>query len=228
MRFVCGHIPPCSFCHLLNAPEERQGEMWKSLWPGNPRSLCRHLGMVRLMSWVELVERAWKKTFAWFLAWFLVILGFSDTFFRWLEIPRGSFYSSTKQCLWSTLCCSLRVVISWHRLLDLTLKAWMFDIFSIYSPLKTDTAMAHILQIIGFSRSFPGFFHLICWDCLVEVVLAPIHPVLKERKSAHRFFRNCPGESSGWYHVLPYQKDAGTTWMNSIHIFWHSTRHIWW
>ena len=36
----------------------------------------------------------------------------------------------------------------------------------------------HILQMVGFSRCHLGFrvfFQMICCDCLVEVVLAPIH-----------------------------------------------------
>ena len=51
-----------------------------------------HLGRVLLMSWVELVDRPWKKKhcFCMISACFLVILFFQTLFLRWLEIPRGS------------------------------------------------------------------------------------------------------------------------------------------
>ena len=49
------------------------------------------------MSWVELVDRPWKNMFFMISACFLVILFFQTLFLRWLEIPRGSIYSFTKQ-----------------------------------------------------------------------------------------------------------------------------------
>ena len=68
----------------------------------------------------------------------------------------------------------------------------------------------HILQMLGFSRCHLGF-RVFFFKWFVVIVLLRLswlqsNPVLKERTSTDFFFRNCPGESSGWCHV---SKDAG-------------------
>ena len=188
--------------------------MQESPWPGDPRSLCWHLGMVLLMSWVELVERPSKNPYV--LHDFGKISsnsGFSNTFLRWLEIPRGSIYSFTN--LWSfgwwlvfvgyessvnsiAFWASFSSMICWPS----SFGCWIFWIH----PHRELTWKRKItfFKWLGFSLSskFSRVFYVIRWDCLAQVVLVPIHPVLKERKSTH-CFRNCPGESSGWYLVSP-------------------------
>ena len=52
------------------------------------------------MSWVELVERPWKNNF---FAWFPSSMVFQTLFLRWLEKPRGSIYSFTKQYIFGVV-----------------------------------------------------------------------------------------------------------------------------
>ena len=77
----------------------------------------RHFRMVILMGKVgrEALE---KNTL--FVHHFCMISsnsGFSDTFLRCLEIPRGVVQFLLIYDLWGGWCCWLRVVIAWHRLL---------------------------------------------------------------------------------------------------------------
>ena len=105
---------------------------------------------------------------------------FQTLFLRWLEIPRGSSGFDSQGLdveIFSIYENPWKQTWQWKTTFS---NGWVFPLSSL------------VFEVFQFDLS-----RLSCWGCL-----APIH-LLKERKSAHCFFRNCPGESSGWCHVSP-------------------------
>ena len=132
--------------------------MQKSPWPWDLRSLSGILG------W-----SCWcldKTIFCMTSAWFLVILFFFRHFFSdgW-RYPGGSSGS-------------LGWLVFWLP------RFGCGDFFYLPRHGNGNSPSSNGWGFPVVTFSFRGFFQMICWDCLVEVVLAPNHPVLKERMSS--------------------------------------------